>query len=349
MKISDPYVGEEEIAAVSAVLRSGVLARGGEIKKFEENFARYTGVKHAIATSSGTTALHVALMANGITGEVIVPSFSFAATANAVLHAGATPVFVDVSEADFNIDADLIEGKITENTEAIIAVHLYGQPCDMGKLAALCKKHNLKLIEDACQAHGAEYNGRKVGSFGTGCFSFYATKNMITGEGGMITTNNDAVAETSRKIINHGSSENYVNTQLGYNFRMTEIQAAIGNVQISRLDELTKKRIENAKLYDKLLNVGTPEVHPGRRHVFHQYTIRVKNREEIIERLKKENIGYGIYYPTPIHKQKLYEDLGYNVSLPVSEKLSKEVLSIPVHPKLSKSDIENIASCVNGD
>ncbi len=351
IKISDPYIGEEEINAVRRVLTSGTLARGQETKSFEKHFAAYVGTKDAVATSSGTTALHTALIANGIGkgDEVITSGFSFIASANTILHTGAKPVFADVNYDDFNIDTEDVERKITDKTKAIVVVHLYGQSCDMKRIREICETHNLKLIEDACQAHGAEYEGKRVGSFGTGCFSFYATKNMVTGEGGIITTDDDKVAESARMIISHGSKINYENVQMGYNFRMTEMQAAIGNVQIKRVDELNQKRIENAGLFSSLIknhDISVPKVMNGRKHVFHLYTIKTQNREEIIEKLQKNNIGYGIYYPKPIHKQELYQKLGYKDSLPVSEKLSGEVLSLPVHPKVTKENIEKIISCI---
>ena len=353
IKISDPTIGQEEIEAVEHVLRSGVLAKGEETRKFEESFSRFCGTSHSIATSNGTTALHAALLANGITsGEVIVPSFSFAASANTVLYTGARPVFVDVNYDDFCIDTQDIERKISEQTKAVMAVHLYGQMCDMKGLTDMCKEHDLVLIEDACQAHGAEFNGKKAGSFGTGCFSFYATKNMTTGEGGMKTTNDTYVAEEARKIINHGSLVAYDNKNLGFNFRMTEMQAAIGTEQLKKIDFFNKKRIENAKVLSEMLEsvkgIVLPVVMHGRKHVFHQYTIKVidSKRNRIIDELKKNDVGFGIYYPRPIHKQDFYLGLGYNASLPVSERLSEEVLSLPIHPKVTYQDLEKIASCI---
>ncbi|HLC67793.1 MAG TPA: DegT/DnrJ/EryC1/StrS family aminotransferase [archaeon] len=352
IKISEPFIGKEEADAVKNVLASGTLVRGSEIKKFEENFARYTGVKYGIATSNGTTALHSALLAHGIgkDDEVIVPTFSFVASANSVIYTGAKPVFADVDEKSFNVTPEEIEGKITKNTKAVMVVHLYGQPCDMDRIKKICDSYGLVLIEDACQAHGAEFRGKKVGSFGTGCFSFYATKNMTTGEGGMITTDDEKIAEKARIIISHGSSKNYDNRTLGYNFRMTEMQAAIGSVQLGKLDEMNKARINNASLYSRLLkhknDVELPAVLPNRTHVFHQYTIKVHNRDKATKILGKNDIGYGVYYPKPIHCQEFYLNLGYRSTLPVSERLSENVLSLPVHPKLSAKDIEKITECV---
>ncbi|MEK6967642.1 MAG: DegT/DnrJ/EryC1/StrS family aminotransferase [Nanoarchaeota archaeon] len=354
IKISDPLIGPEEISAVGRVLRSGILARGEEIRKFEESFANYVDTEHAIATSNGTTALHAALLANDIGkgDEVITPSFSFIASANSVLYTGAKPVFADVRYEDFNISPEEIENKITKNTKAVVVVHLYGQPCDMKPIMKICESHNIKLIEDACQAHGAAYNDKKVGSFGTGCFSFYATKNMTTGEGGMITTNDKKIADNARMIINHGSIKAYENNEVGFNFRMTEMQAAIGTVQLSKLEKNNEIRIKNAEMFNHLLRniegIELPKTMPCRKHVFHQYTIKAINviREKIVAELTKNGIGCGIYYPKPIHKQDLYIKLGYRDSLPISEKLSQEVLSLPVHPRLTEEDIERIDSCI---
>ena len=353
IKISHPNIDSKEIEAVSRVLRSGTLVRGQETRNFEDEFADFIGCEHAIATSNGTTALHVALAANDIGkgDEVLVPSFSFIASANSVLYTGAKPIFVDVAESDFNIAVDTLEDKITKNTKAIMAVHLYGQTCDMTKLKKICDSNDLILIEDACQAHGATYEGKYAGSFGTGCFSFYATKNMTTGEGGMITTNDASVAEKARMLINHGSSNPYDNKILGYNFRMTEMQAAMGLVQLRKLNQFNDMRIKNALDLTKLLRgvegIKLPETMPGRKHVFHQYTIKTDNREEIIKRLEANVIGYGIYYPKPIHKQEFYMNMGYKDSLPVSEMLSQKVLSLPVHPKLTHGDITKIINLVS--
>ncbi|MBI4174891.1 MAG: DegT/DnrJ/EryC1/StrS family aminotransferase [Candidatus Aenigmarchaeota archaeon] len=353
IKISDPIIEKEEIEAAARALASGILARGPETKNFEDGFARFAGAQHAIATSNGTTALHAALLANGITsGEVLTPSFSFAASANCILHAGAKPIFADVRYDDFCVDTSNLENKITENTKAIIAVHLYGQMCDMDTLTKICKQNNLILIEDACQAHGAEFNGKRAGSFGTGCFSLYATKNMTTGEGGMITTSDPAVAENSRKFINHGSLVAYDNKELGFNFRMTEMQAAIGNEQLKKIEHFNSARISNARMLSEMLEgtagIELPIMMPGRKHVFHQFTIKVSGgkREAVINELQKNSIGYGIYYPKPIHEQDLYLKLGYRDKLPVSERLARESLSLPIHPRVSTPDLEKIAACV---
>ena len=248
IEMASPSLGDDEIQAVTDVLRSGILAQGPKVAEFEDAFAAYTGVKHAIAISNGTAALHTALLAAGIGegDEVVTTPFSFIATANAILFCKAKPVFVDIDETTFNIDASLLAKAITRRTKAVIIVHLYGQPCDMDEIIRICREHNLTLIEDACQAHGAEYRGRKVGSFGIGCFSFYATKNITTGEGGMITTDSADVARKARMIRSHGQSERYIHQTLGFNYRMTDFAAAFGICQLRRLDEFNKKRTANA-------------------------------------------------------------------------------------------------------
>ncbi len=271
------------------------------------------------------------------------------ATANAVLLAGARPVFVDVREEDFNIDPALIESRITPRTKALLPVHLYGHPCDMESIAAIAARHGLALIEDACQAVGASAAGRKVGSFGTGCFSFYATKNMTTGEGGMITTDDPAVAEKARRIRDHGQVERYESELLGYNFRMTELAAALGLAQLGKLESFIEGRRANAQyLSEHLQGVQTPGERPGFRHVYHQYTVRVAaGRDELAGRLREDGIETGVFYSVPIHRQPLYRGLGYRDSLPLAERLSQEVLSLPVHPGLSRADLEAVVASVN--
>lgn len=343
-------VGKEEKDAVMRVLESGQLTQGHVVKEFENAFAEYLGVKHAIATSSGTSALHTALVANGVGSgdEVITTPFTFIATANSIRMADAKPVFVDVEEDTGNIDTNLIEAAITNNTKAIMPVHLYGRPARMDSIMKIAERYGLVVIEDACQAHGAEFNGRKTGSFGSGCFSFYATKNMMIGEGGMVTTQNDNVAAIARQFIQHGSSERYYHDIMGYNYRMTNVEAAIGLVQLKKLDQLNGLRAKNARYLTECLcdldGIVIPEVCNG--HVFHQYTIRVtgkcgRSRDEIKDSLLKMGVSSAIFYPVPIHKQKCY--LEYNSQImPVSEMLSKEVLSLPVHPSLTKDELDGI-------
>ena len=355
--IAKPVIGEDEISAVTAVLRSGVIAQGRKVEEFEEAFAEFIGTKYAVAVNSGTAALHIALMVHGIgeEDEVITSPFSFVASANSILFTGARPVFADTDEDSFNIGPDRIADKITPRTKAIMPVHLYGQPCDMKKIMKIADKHKLVIIEDACQAHGAEYEGKKAGSFGTGCFSFYATKNMITGEGGMITTNDEGIAQKARMIRTHGQKERYLNEILGYNYRMTDIAAAIGVCQLRRLEDFNNKRVRNAQfLTEKLSGIKglvPPHVGPNVKHVFHQYTIRVArdfavSRDGLRKRLLDGGVGTEVYYPRPIHKQPLYQSLGYHDHLPNSEKAAGEVLSLPIHPSVAKKDLEHVADAL---
>ena len=351
--IAKPFIGDEEIKEVEAVLRSGFIAQGPKVAEFEEKFAEYIGTRHAIATSSGTTALHVALLCAGIGkgDEVITTPFSFAATANSVLYAGGKPVFVDIDPKTYNINPEKIEEAITDKTKAIMPVHLYGQPADMDQICKIAEDHDLKVIEDAAQAHGAIYHGKKVGSIGDmACFSFYPTKNITTGEGGIITTDDDAFDKDARAIRAHGESERYEHVTLGYNFRMTDIAAAIGVIQLKRLEEFNEKRIENAEYLTEHINsikgIESPYVAQNIRHVFHQYTVRVKDgkRDELKEFLNNEGIGTGVHYPRTIYNQKLYEDLGYTADCPEAEKAAAEVLSLPVNPALSAEDFGKIVS-----
>lgn len=343
--IAKPLLGEEEKRAVLNVLESGMLAQGQKVAEFEQAFASYIGVKHAIATSSGTSALHTTLLAHEINegDEIITTPFSFIATANAIKMAGATPVFVDIDEKTFNIDPNLIEAAITENTKAIMPVHLFGRPAEMDKIMTIAQKHNLIVIEDACQAHGASFQDKKIGSFGTGCFSFYPTKNMTTGEGGIITTDDELFAEKARKIINHGSKERYYHDLLGYNYRMTDLTAAIGLEQLKKLPGFTQARRFNASILDQLSSANseiiTPLPHPG--HVYHQYTIRTKERAKIISLLNQEGIGNSIFYPLPIPKQESFKD-HHQESFPIAEKMVREVLSLPVHPGVTQEDLKKI-------
>jgi len=344
--LAKPIIGEEEKKAVMDVLDSGMLAQGCKVKELEESFAKFCGTKYAIAVNSGTATLHTALYAIGIKAgdEVLTVPFTFVATANTILMQNAKPVFVDVDEDTFNIDPNKIEEKITPKTKAIIAVDLYGQPADYEKINAIAKKHNLKIIEDSCQAHNAEYNGVKTGALGDiGCFSLYSTKNITCAEGGIITTNNEKYAELCRRFRHHGRSYD-----IGYNYRMTDIQAAIAIEQLKKIEDFTRRRIQNAKILSEGLSdikgITTPKINPKVKHVFHQYTIKVGNgRDKLMGRLKRKGIGCAIFYPKPLHLHPHFSKLGYKAGdFPVSEKLSKEVLSLPVHPSLSKKHIEYI-------
>jgi dTDP-4-amino-4,6-dideoxygalactose transaminase len=353
INIAKPLIGPEEKQAVLDVLDSGILAQGPRVKAFEEAFAAMCGVKHAIATSSGTTALHASLLANGIgpDDEVITSSFTFIASANSTLFVGGRPVFVDIDPHTFNLDPRLIEAAITDKTRAIMPVHLYGLSCDMDPILDIAAKYGLLVIEDACQSHGATYRGRKVGSMGTGTFSLYPTKNMTSGEGGMITTSDDTVAESCRVIRQHGMRRRYYHDELGFNFRMTDIQAASGLEQLKKLEKFNQARGENARyLSERLRGVGVPLVPNDCTHVYHQYTIRISGgrRDALLQHLAERGVGSMVYYPVPIHQQTFYvNQLGYNISLPETELAASEVLSLPVHPGLSSADLETIVSAVN--
>ena len=348
--IAKPMIGEEEKKAVSDVLDSGTLAQGKKVKEFEEKFAEYIGAKYAVAASSGTTALHLALLASGVKSgdEVITTPFTFISTATPILFCNAKPVFADINPGTFNIDPEKIELMITNKTKAILPVHLYGQPCEMDRIMEIADKHNLIVIEDACQAHGAEYYGKKIGGIGSvGCFSFYPTKNMITGEGGMVTTNDEGLAEKIRTLRNHGQKERYNYAMVGYNFRMTDIAAAIGIEQLKKLDGFNDRRRGNAGFLSEQLNgvVEIPYLLQGVRHVFHQYTIKTEKRELLKENLKKDGIGFGIYYPKPLHFYEPLKSYGSN-DLKNAENVCKNVLSLPVHPSLSEANLERIVCSV---
>ncbi len=350
--ISKPQIGEEEKQAVMQVLESGQLAQGPRVKEFEDRFAAWCGTRFAVAVSSGTTALHVALLAHGIGpgDEVITTPFSFIASANCILYAGATSVFADIEPDYFMLDPQDVEKKITPRTKAIIPVHLFGQAADMAGLSALADKYNLAIIEDACQSHGAKFHGQTVGAWGTACYSFYPTKNMTTIEGGMITTDDEGVAERARLLRNHGSPKRYLHESLGFNFRMTDLQAAIGLTQLKKVDQWNRLRQKNAAYLSSKLaglpGIRVPKVREGCEHVFHQYTIRAENRDALLEKLAAKGIGVGVYYPIPIHQQPLYRQAGYNDSLPVSEAASLSVLSLPVHPALTQPELDEIVAAV---
>lgn len=352
ISIAKPYLDEAEIEAVTAVLRSGIIAEGPRVAQFEQAFAEYIGVDHAVAVNSGTAALHVALMAHGIGkgDEVITSPFSFVATANSIVYTGAKPVFADIEPDTYIISADQVHEMINSHTKAIMPVHLYGHAADMGAIMEIAEDHNLLVIEDACQAHGATYKGKKVGSFGTGAFSFYPTKNMTTSEGGIITTDDPEIAALSRMLRAHGSKQRYLHEMMGYNFRMTDISAAIGIVQMGRLAEFTEKRRQNASKLSMGLkdtkNIILPVEKENCSHVYHQYTIRTSRRDSLRNALQEKGIGTGTYYPLCIHQQPLYKEMGYTGNYPNSEKAAGEVLSIPVHPGLSDADINTVIASI---
>jgi dTDP-4-amino-4,6-dideoxygalactose transaminase len=350
--VAKPIISDDEKQAVLEVLDSGQIAQGPRTEAFEHAFAEYTGVKHAVAVNSGTAALIVALQAHGIGpgDEVITTPFSFIATATSIISCGAKPVFVDVDPYDLNLDPDLIEDAITPQTKAVMPVHIFGHPARIAEMQEICDDFELALIEDAAQAHGAEHQGKRAGSFGTGCFSFYPTKNMTTGEGGLITTDDDEIAERCRIIRNHGQVRRYHHDHFGLNWRMTDICAAIGLAQLKKLETWNEARIRNAERLSSLITAAqTPVVRPGDRHVFHQYTIRLsRDRDDVQMRLQESGVGTAVHYPIPIHRQQVIMDLGLgDANCPVAEAAANSVLSLPVHPSLTPEDVEHIAAAVN--
>jgi dTDP-4-amino-4,6-dideoxygalactose transaminase len=345
-----PTVGFRERQAVNRVMKSGMLAQGPEVAAFEKEFSAHVAGRESIALNSGTSALHMSLLALGIGrgDEVIVPSFSFAATANSVALAGATPVFVDIELDHFNADPAAIEAAITPRTKAIMPVHLYGHPADLRAIAAIAEKHGLMLFEDAAQAHLASVDGVPVGAWGIAAsFSFYPTKNMTSGEGGMVTTPSGEIARAIRMLRNQGMERRYENEVVGFNTRMTDIHAAIGRVQLARLPGWTAKRRQNATfLSTNIRGVVVPPTASGAEHVFHQYTVRVvdHDRDVFAAELVKRGVGNGVYYPTPIHRLPSFAQ---KLDLPTTELAASQVLSLPVYPSLSKGQLETIVAAVN--
>lgn len=351
--ISKPFIGESEKEAVLQVLNSGMLVQGPRVAQLEERFAQVCDTRCAVATSSGTTALHVALLAHGIGpgDEVITTPFTFIASASCILFVGATPVFVDIDEETFNLNPALIEAALTPCTRAIIPVHLYGHPCDMDPILDIAHRHELVVIEDAAQAIGANYKGKAVGSFGTGCFSLYATKNVMAGEGGVITTDDEDLAERCRMIRSHGMKRRYYHDMMGYNFRMSDLHAAIALAQMDRLNEFTARRRANASYFSAhIRSVVTPQARDDYGHVWHQYTVRVdggRDRDSAVKQLHEFGVGAGVYYPVLAHRQRYIRDIVGHISLPVAEQAAEQVLSLPVHPGLSQADLQQIVEAVN--
>ena len=346
-----PIIGEEERAAVDRVLRSGMIAQGPEVAAFETEFSDHFKLGRAcVAVNSGTSGLHLGLLSCGIGAgdEVIVPSFTFAATANSVALTGATPVFADIAADDFTLDPASVEASITEHTKAIMPVHLYGHPAKMDKLRAIADSHGLLLFEDAAQAHGASLNGTPVGAFGEfAMFSLYPTKNMTSGEGGMVSCSDATIERNVRLYRNQGMLQQYHNEVVGLNNRMTDIHAAIGRVQLTKVDAWTRTRQENAAfLSANLEGVTPPPTLDGAVHVFHQYTVRVpEDRDGLAKALKEEyQVGSGMFYPVPNHRLKPFQS---SVELPETERAAQECLSLPVHPSLTQEDLERIVAAVN--
>ncbi|MFV9510483.1 DegT/DnrJ/EryC1/StrS family aminotransferase [Tepidibacillus sp. LV47] len=340
--------------ALEQVMSSSRFILGENVKKLEKDIAKYSHVAHGIGVANGSDALHISLLACGIQpgDEVITTPFTFFATAGSIARIGAKPVFVDIDPKTFNINPGLIEEKITDKTKAIIPVHLYGQAADMDPILEIAKKYHLAIVEDAAQAIGAEYKGRKIGQFGdTACFSFFPTKNLgAFGDAGMIITNNDELAEKMRVIRVHGSKPKYYHHVLGYNSRLDEMQAAILNVKFPHIDEWNELRRKKAAYYNELLAelddvVVTPYEEENRYHIYHQYTIRVKDRDALQTYLKEQGISTMIYYPLPLHLQPVFADLGYKEGdFPESEKAAKEVLSLPMYPELKQEQQEYVVA-----
>jgi perosamine synthetase len=347
--IASPIVGWREIYSVSRVLRSGSLAQGPKVLEFEKSFSRIVGERECVAVNSGTSALHVALLSLGIGkgDEVIVPSFTFAATANSVALTGAKPVFVDIDPQTYNIDPSKIEFAINDKTKAIMVVHLYGLPADMNLINQIASRRNLLVIEDAAQAHMAEISGQRVGTFGdAAAFSFYPTKNMTAGEGGMVVLRDTSAAKQARLLRNQGMAVRYQNEIVGFNLRMTDIHASIGIEQLKNLPKWTEKRQLNAQqLNREITEVKTPFVPKDFSHVYHQYTIRIESkRDKFSELLTSSGIGNSVYYPTEVHNLPSFKS---DLHLDETRKATEQVLSLPIHPRLSKSDLRRIASQVN--
>jgi len=350
--IARPLIGEEEKKKVMEVLDSGFITQGKVTAEFEERFAAFTKTKYAVASSSGTTALHLALLALGIGGgdKVLTTPFTFIASSNAILYCGARPVFCDIDERTFNLSPASAREALEKDRsiKAILLVHLFGLPCDMDAFRSLAKEFDVLLLEDCAQAHGATFKGEPAGSMGAaGCFSFYPTKNMTTGEGGAVTTSCDETLRLLKLYREHGSAREYEHDVLGYNFRMTNLEAAIGLCQLEKLSEFNRRRRENAKFYLHRLAANPaltlPAEPEGCVHSWHQFTLRVPERRKLMDILRKEEIGCKVFYPIPLHRQPLYRSLGYgSESLPACEKAAEEVISIPVGPSLNGDDLERI-------
>jgi perosamine synthetase len=350
--IARPDIGDAEIAAVTDVLRSGMIAQGTRVAALEERWAAYVGTRHAIAVSNGTVALQAILAGAGVGpgDEVVTVAHTFAATANAILSVGAVPVFVDIEPDTYLIDVRRIEAAITPRTRAIMPVHLFGLVADMDPLLEIARRHGLVVIEDACQAHGATYGGRRAGAFGPSAFSLYATKNMTSAEGGLITTDDDQLADWLRRYRNQGMRARYEFEMLGFNYRLTDIAAAIALVQLDKLDRANARRREIAAAYDEALGelpVGLPIVPAGRGHVYHQYTVRIgPRRDEVLAALRASGVGADVYYPLPAHRQPYLAEYVPAVDLPATDAAAAETLALPIHPGLRDDEIATVVAAL---
>jgi perosamine synthetase len=360
--INLPKIGEEEVETVVKVLRSGILTSGlgagPMVTQFEKKFAEFACVKHAIAVNTGTAALHSAIVAAGVKqgDEVILPSFTFVATAEAVVMAGGKPVFTDVDPETYNISLAEIKKNITKKTKAIIPVDLYGLSADIEPISEIATKRGLAVVEDAAQAHGATYDGKPAGFFAdAACWSLYASKNMTTGEGGVITTDSDETTETLRLIRTHGEKAKYASLMLGYNYRMSEMQAAIGLVQLEKLPAFVAKRRENAKRLTRILaktdRLQLPEETKNRQHSWYLYTVRLKNateneRNKIVEELRQKDIGAEVYYANPVHLMPYCRERFGRRKLPETEKAAKQVFSLPIHPSVTEAQVDYIGKAL---
>ncbi len=353
VNLTEMYVDDEIKNAAIGVLESKRYVKGEQAREFEKEFASFSGAKYGITTNSGTSALHVAMLSVGIGrgDEVIVPSHTFIATASPLLHIGAKPVFAEINEKTYTIDPDDIRKKITDKTKAIIPVHLYGQPADMDAIREIADEYGLIIIEDACQAHGAEYKGRRTGSMGDiAAFSFFPSKNLtVAGDGGMIVTNNEEYAIKAAALRDQGrlAGKKYEHDYAGFNYRMSEILAAIGRIQLKHLPEWIEERRRVAKLYNELLEdagIILPFEEEWAKHVYHLYVIRHSRRDELKEYLKEKGIASGIHYPVPVHMQPaIRNSVGESYNLPITEKVAKEVLSIPIYPGMEEEKVRYVA------
>jgi dTDP-4-amino-4,6-dideoxygalactose transaminase len=350
--IARPDLGQEEIDAVTEVLSSGMIAQGRKVAELEGLWAEFIGVKHAIAMSNGTAALMSIFAGIDLEpgDEVITVAHTFAATANAILYTGATPVFVDIEPDTYLIDAKRIEAAITPRTKAICPVHLFGLTADMDMIQAIADRYGLAVVEDACQAHGATFRGRRAGSFGHGAWSLYATKNMTTAEGGFVTTNDDKLADWLRRYRNQGMRTRYQFEMLGFNFRMTDLAAAVGIAQFRKLERNTARRQAIAARYDEAfgeLPIGLPITPDGRTHVFHQYTLDVGGaRDAIVADLREAGVGADIYYPVPVHRQEYIMERGLHAELPVTEAAAARTLALPMFPGLTDAEQGQVIDAV---